>query len=271
MRNRLFFIVALFMFLGLGIGQGTAGELKINGSTTVLPVTQVVSEAFMQDNPDFNFSISGGGSGNGIRALIDGTTDIAQSSRWITMDEVQRALDNGVYPVPFVIANDSIIPVLHPENPVDDLSMQELKKIYKGEIRNWSEVGGTDRDIVVVSRDSDSGTYGVWNEIVLEGDRVTPRAQMLASNGAIVQAVQDNRHAIGYIGLGYLTDKLKRITVEGIKPTSGTTSSGEFPISRSLWLFTDDWPEGDVQRFISYIQNPENQHLIEEGGYVPIY
>nr|WP_244156327.1 PstS family phosphate ABC transporter substrate-binding protein [Desulfonatronospira thiodismutans] len=248
-----------------------AGEIKINGSTTVLPVSQVVSEAFMEDNPGFNFSISGGGSGNGIAALIDGTTDIAQTSRWIRDSEVERAVENGIYPVPFVIAYDSIIPVVHPDNPVDELSLEELRKIYNGDITNWSEVGGTDRDITIISRDSDSGTYVVWSDEVLKGDRLTPRAQMLASNGAIVQTVQDNRHAIGYIGLGYLTDRLKSVKVDGVMPTSTTTASGEYPVSRSLWLITNNWPSGDVLRFINYIQHPDNAELIEEGGYVPIW
>jgi len=270
--NRVLVLLGSLIFgLCLMAAPVKAGEIKINGSTTVLPVTQVVSEAFMEDNPGFNFSISGGGSGRGIAALIDGTTDIAQTSRWIRDSEVEMAVENRIYPVPFVIAYDSIIPVVHPDNPVDELSLEELRKIYNGEITNWSEVGGTDRSITIISRDSDSGTYVVWGDKVLKGDRMTPRAQMLASNGAIVQAVQDNRHAIGYIGLGYLTDRLKSVEVDGVRPTSTTTASGEYPVSRSLWLITNNWPSGDVLRFINYIQHPDNAHLIEEGGYVPIW
>ncbi len=267
----------LFMLAGFILGStfilssAMAGEIKINGSTTVLPVSQVVAEAFMEANSGINVSISGGGSGNGIRAIIDGTTDIAQTSRWIRDSEVEMAVQNGVYPVPFLVALDSIIPVVHPENPVGELSMDELKNIYNGSITNWKELGGPDRRITVVSRDSDSGSFVVWAEKVLRGDRVTPRAQMLASNGAIVQAVQDNRHAIGYIGIGYMTDRLKAVTVDGVQPTHETTLSGEYPVSRSLWLITNNWPSGDVQRFIRYIQHPDNQHLIKEAGYVPIY
>lgn len=265
--------VMMVFFLSMCLGSSAlAGQLTIKGSTTVLPITQEVGEAFMKQYPDINLSISGGGSGNGIKAMIDGTTNIAQSSRWIKDSEVKMAVDNGHFPVAFAVALDSIIPVVHPESPVDELSMEQLRGIYNGNITNWKEVGGQDRKIMVISRDSSSGTYGVWVDNVLKGDRVTPRAQLLASNGAIVQAIQDNPHAIGYIGIGYMTDKLKSVVVDGIKPTPETTASGDFPVSRYLWVFTDGWPSGDTLKFINFLQNPEKgQRLVEKTGYVPLY
>ncbi len=272
MRRTLILLVACLLWLGLGANPAAAENIRINGSTTVLPIVQEVAEAYMEENPGVNISISGGGSGNGIKAIIDGTTDICQTSRWIRPSEVELAVENGVYPVPFGIALDSIIPVVHPENQVEELSLEELRKIYKGEITNWEEVGGMDRRIMVVSRDSDSGTYGVWNDNVLQGDRVTPRSQMLASNGAIVQAVQDNRHAIGYIGIGYMTDKLQKVKVDGVLPTHDTTVSGEYPVSRTLWLITDNWPTGETKRFIDFLLHPEKgQPLVGNTGYVPLY
>lgn len=254
-------------------GTGWAKErLSINGSTTVLPITQKVVEAFMDEYPEINVSISGGGSGNGIKAMIDGTTDIAQSSRWIKQEEVESAIENGHYPVPFAIALDAIIPVVHPDNPVDDLRLEQLKAIYEGKIRNWKDVGGEDRSIVVISRDSDSGTFGVWNDIVLQGGRPSPRAQLLPSNGAIVQAVSGNRNAIGYVGIGYLNENLKTVALDGVEPNYASAASGDFPVSRTLWIFTDNWPEGNTLHFINYMLHPEKgQPLVKETGYIPLY
>ena len=255
-----------------GTSVFAAERIGINGSTTVLPITQKIAEAYMDEHPNVNISISGGGSGNGIRALVDGTTDIAQSSRWIKQSEVESAVKNGHYPVPFAIALDAIIPVVHSDNPVNDLSMEQLRAIYEGKIRNWKDVGGEDRDIVIISRDSDSGTYVVWNEVVLKGNRVSPRAQLLASNGAITQTVASNRNAIGYIGIGYLNDSLKSITLDGVQPTHDTAVTGEFPVTRTLWFFTDDWPQNETLKFINYALHPEKgQKLVKETGYIPLY
>ncbi|MGM0788329.1 MAG: PstS family phosphate ABC transporter substrate-binding protein, partial [Thermodesulfobacteriota bacterium] len=171
MKKLLMVMLVFITGLAMGATQAWSAEkLTIKGSTTVLPVTQKVAEAFMEEYPDVNISISGGGSGNGIKALIDGTTDICQASRFIKDEEVKRAVDNGHYPVPFGVALDSIIPVVNPDNPVDDLSLEELRGIYNGDINNWKEVGGPDRKITIVSRDSSSGTYGVWGDIILKGD-----------------------------------------------------------------------------------------------------
>ncbi|MFP4084468.1 MAG: phosphate ABC transporter substrate-binding protein [Desulfonatronovibrio sp.] len=266
-------VVMMVCIFSMCMGSAALAEkLTIKGSTTVLPIAQEVAEAFMKDYPDINVSISGGGSGNGIKAVIDGTTDIGQASRFIKSEEVKMAVDNGHYPVPFGIALDSIIPVVHPENKVDDLTSEQMRKIYNGEIRNWKEVGGTDREITVVSRDSSSGTYGVWGDVILKGDRVTPRAQTVASNGVVVQTVQKNKHAIGYIGIGYLKDGLKNVKIDGILGTEETTASAEFPVSRYLYLFTDGWPSGNTLRFINYLLSPEKgQPLVKKTGYVPLY
>ncbi|MBA2880984.1 phosphate transport system substrate-binding protein [Desulfosalsimonas propionicica] len=273
MKRLLMIMLVFIMGLTLGTTQAWSAEkLTIKGSTTVLPVTQKVAEAFMEKYPDVNISISGGGSGNGIKALIDGTTDICQASRFIKDEEVKRAVENGHYPVPFGVALDSIIPVVNPDNPVDDLSLEELRGIYNGDITNWKEVGGTDRRITLVSRDSSSGTYGVWGDIILKGDRVTPRAQTVASNGAAVETVKGNPYAIGYIGIGYLDEDLKNVKIDGVEGTPETTASGEFPVSRYLYYFTDGWPSGTALKFINFALHPEKgQPLAENVGYVPLY
>jgi phosphate transport system substrate-binding protein len=265
-------MVAVSTVLFLVAGWAQAGNLTINGSTTVLPIAQKVAEAYMKVNPKVKISISGGGSGNGIKALIDGTTDIADSSRFIKDEEVKAAVEKGAYPVPFAIAYDSIIPIVHPSNPVKNLTLDQLKAIYMGEVKNWKEVGGPALQIVVISRDTSSGTYEVWEEKVMKKERVYAGALLQASNGAVVQAVSKNRYAIGYIGLGYVNKSVKPLTINGIKGSARTTLDGTYPISRALYMFTRGWPQGDTLSFINYVLNPQKgQRYIKAAGFVPLY
>jgi len=249
-----------------------AGMLQIKGSTTVLPIAQEVAEAYMSENPSVKISLSGGGTSNGIKALIDGTTDIANASRFIKNKEVSLAVGNGRYPVPFAVAYDSIIPIVHPSNPVANLTLAQLKGIYKGEIANWKDLGGPDKKIVIISRDTSSGTYETWEEKVMKKERVHPGALLQASNGAVAQAVAGNTHALGYIGIGYLNDSVKGLTVEGVQGSFETTLNGTYPISRALYMFTSGWPEGEVLDFINYVLHPaKGQPLVKKSGYVPLY
>ncbi len=249
-----------------------AGNIVIKGSTTVLPIAQKVAEAYMKENPKVSISLSGGGSGNGIKAIIDGTTDIADSSRFIKGKEVKLAVEKGVYPVPFRVAYDCIVPVVHPSNPIKDISMDQLKAMYKGEVKNWKDVGGIDKKVVVISRDTSSGTYEVWNKKVMKKDRVYPGALLQASNGAVAQAVAKNKYAIGYIGLGYLNKDVKALSISGIVGSEETTLDGTFPISRPLFMFTQGWPKGETVKFLNYVLHPaKGQKLVGEAGYVPLY
>jgi phosphate transport system substrate-binding protein len=249
-----------------------AGNIVIKGSTTVLPIAQKVAEAYMKENPDVAISISGGGSGNGIKAIIDGTTDIADSSRFIKGKEVKLAVEKGFYPVPFRVAYDCIVPVVHPSNPIKDITMDQLKAIYKGEVKNWKDVGGPDKKVVVISRDTSSGTYEVWHKKVMKKEKVFPGALLQASNGAVAQAVAKNKYAIGYIGLGYLNKDVKALSVNGVVGSEETTLDGTFPISRPLFMFTQGWPTGDTVKFINYVLHPQKgQKLVRESGYVPLY
>jgi phosphate transport system substrate-binding protein len=249
-----------------------AGNIVIKGSTTVLPIAQKVAEAFMKEHPDTNISISGGGSGNGIKAIIDGTTDIADSSRFIKDKEVSLAVQNGVYPVPFAVAYDCIVPVVHPSNTVTNLTLDQLKGIYKGQINNWKEVGGPDAPIVVISRDTSSGTYEVWEHKVMRKERVYPGALLQASNGAVAQAVSNNKNAIGYVGLGYVNSSIKALTANGIKGSAETTLNGTYPISRPLYMFTNKWPKGEMAKFINYVTHPDKgQKMVKQIGFVPMY
>lgn len=249
-----------------------AGSLQINGSTTVLPIAQKITEAYMKEYPDVGISLSGGGSGNGIKAIIDGTADIGNSSRFIKDEEVKLAVEKGAYPVPFAIAYDCIVPVVHPGSTIKDLTLEQLKAIYTGQVKNWKDVGGPDGEIVVISRDTSSGTYEVWEEKVMKKDRVFAGALLQASNGAIAQAVSKNKNAIGYLGIGYVDKSVKALTVGGITGSEETTLNGKFPVSRPLFMFSRGWPSGDTLKFINYVLNPQKgQKFVKEAGFVPLF
>ena len=261
-------VCTVFLFSGVVWAE----TIVIKGSTTVLPIAQKAVEAYMKKKPEVKISLSGGGSSNGIKAIIDGSTDIADASRFIKDKEVSMAVEKGVYPVPFAIAYDSIIPVVHPSNPVNNLTLDQLRAIYKSEVTNWKEVGGPDLKIVVNSRDTSSGTYETWEERVMNKERVTPAAQVMASNGAVAQAVSTNKYAIGYIGIGYVNESVKALTVNGIKGSEETTLDGTFPISRPLFMFTNGWPKGEVLNFVNFMLNPkQGQEMVAESGYVRLY
>jgi phosphate transport system substrate-binding protein len=272
MKAKSFLIIAMVMALCFTTQAAMAGSLKIKGSTTVLPIAQKVSEAYMKQNPDVRISISGGGSGNGIKALIDKSTDIADSSRFIKSKEVKLAVENSVYPVPFAVAYDCIVPVVHPSNSINNITMAQLKDIYMGKVKNWKEIGGPDRPIVVISRDTSSGTYEVWHKKVLKKKRVFPGALLQASNGAVVQAVAKNKNAVGYIGIGYMEASVKALTVNNIEGSAETTLNGTYPVSRPLYMFTPGWPKGEVASFINFVLHPEKgQKYVADAGYVPLY
>jgi phosphate transport system substrate-binding protein len=262
------FVLTVFCLMA---GSVFAAEsIVIKGSTTVLPIAQAALEAYMKKNPGVQISLSGGGSGEGIKALIDKTTDIATSSREIKKEEVTLAETKGVKPVTHVVAYDAIIPVVHPKNKVTNLSIDQLSQIYQGKITNWKEVGGTDLKIVVISRDSSSGTFESWDHFIMKKARVTPQAQMLASNGAIVTAVSKNRYAIGYLGMGYVNKSLKPLPVDGVKASVETALSKKYPLSRELYMYTDGEPAGEAAKFIAFVKSADGQKIVAREGFVPL-
>jgi len=263
-------ILSCLMFLVWSLPAVAATTVVIKGSTTVLPIAQVALEAYMKAHPGVNISLSGGGSGEGIKALMDRSTDIANSSREIKDKEVASARAKGIQPVEHVVAIDAIVPIVHPRNKVKGLTLDQLSQIYQGKIRNWKEVGGDDLPIVVVSRDSSSGTYESWGHLVLNGAKVTPKAQLQASSGAVVQTIYKNRYAIGYIGLGYLNRSVQGLTVNGIQASSQTVLAKTYPIARPLYMYTAGQPKGEVAGFISYVLSPAGQKLVEKEGFVPV-
>jgi phosphate transport system substrate-binding protein len=267
-------IFSAMAVLGLAIAglaaPAAADDIAITGSTTVLPIAQKAAEVFMKKNTAAKISVAGTGSGDGIKAIIDGTADIGNSSREMKAKEEDLAQSKGVKPKQFVVALDCIVPVVNPANPVKDLSLMQLKDIYNGKIKNWKEVGGEDTPVVVVSRDSSSGTFEVWNEHVLGKDRVRPDAQLQASNGAVAQAVAGNKYAIGYVGIGYLNPQVKPLTVGGVEATAKTAKDKSYPIARGLNMYTNGEPKGMVKEFIEFVLGPEGQKIVKEEGFVPV-
>ena len=270
-KNTGFTVLLIGLFLTASVTMASAGRLVLKGSTTVLPIAQKISEAYMTANPETKISLSGGGSGNGVKAVIDQTADIGNASRFIKGKEVKLAVEKGVLPVPHRIALDCIVPVVHSGNPASDLTLEQLKNIYLGEITNWKEVGGKDQKIVVISRDSSSGTFDAWKSLVMNKKRVTPRALTQPSNGGLVTQVATTPGAIAYIALGYLNDEVKALRVNGIQGSAETTLNGRYPISRPLFMFTNGWPKGETLSFINFILSPKGQRLVEEAGSIPLY
>ena len=270
-RKLTIFALAALMATALMAAPGMAAtKITITGSTTVLPVAQKCAEVYMQKNPNVAISVAGTGSGDGIKAIIDGTADIGDASRDMKKKEVALAKTKGVTPKRFTVALDCIVPVVHPSNKVSNLTLDQLKDIYTGKISNWKEVGGADKSIVIISRDSSSGTFEVWHKKVLKKKRVRPDAQLQASNGAVAQAVAGNKYALGYVGIGYLNPKLKGITVNGVKASAKTAMDKSYPVARALYMFTKGEPSGEVKKFIEFVMSAEGQALAKKEGFVPV-
>jgi len=250
---------------------GKNEEITLAGSTTVLPIAQKASEAYMDNNPAAKISVSGGGSGVGIAALLDGRTDIADSSRSMTAGEKAAAKAKyGAEPVEIKISRDAIALIVNPKNKVGALSKEQVKNIYTGKVTNWKAVGGDDLKIVVVSRDSSSGTFETFGEKALEGAKVTPDALMQASNQAVSGVVSKTPGAIGYAGIGYLTADTKTVVIDGVTPSEKSARDGSYAYSRYLYMYTAKAPEGEVKKFIDFVLSDDGQKIVKEQGFIPL-
>jgi phosphate transport system substrate-binding protein len=245
-------------------------KVVIKGSTTVLPIALKASEEYRKIS-DTLISIEGSGSGNGIKALMDGTCDIANSSREMKAEEKEAARGKGMDVKEIAISYDMIIPIVHPSNPARNLTIDQLREIYAGNITNWKEVGGPDMKIVVISRDSSSGTFEYWNEKVMKKGDISRSALLQASNGAVVTAISQNKKAIGYIGYGYLNKNVKAIDVNGVHGTIENGKSGKYPISRKLYMYVNNNKlSKEADGFIKFILGPKGQALVKEQGFIPL-
>jgi len=247
----------------------------------MLPVAEEWRTGFNKSHPDVQLAVSGGGSGTGIQALINGTAQIANASRPIENEEKQQAAQTGIEPVEHIVAYDCIAVVIHPSNPVDELSIQQLSDIFSGNIENWNAVGGPNKEIVLINRDSSSGTYQVFKELVVEmdgtaiGREYAPQALALQSNQTVVESVANSETAIGYCGLGYLVPRVKLLSIavlgggDAVAPSSQNVKDGSYPISRSLYMYTNGEPTGPLADYFDYIKGP-GQQVVEELGFVGI-
>jgi len=269
--SQMFVTVTLVIFLLTSINVLAAEKIiVIKGSTTVLPIAQSCSEVFMDQNSDISISVQGGGSGVGIASLIDGTCNIADASRPIKDKEIAMAKEKGIDPVANVVARDAIAVAVHPSNDIDGLTLAQIKAIYTGEISNWADLGGSDSEIVVISRDSSSGTFETFNELALDDEKVRPDALLQASNSAVATSVANTPGAIGYIGLGYVSEKVKAIAVEETMPSKETVNSGDYALARPLFMYTNGEPAGAVEKFLDFVMSEEGQKLVEENGYISL-
>ena len=246
-------------------------KIDIQGSTTVLPIMQIIAEEFMASHLEVDITVSGGGSGVGVAALMDSIADIAMSSRKMKDKEMEKAASSGLNIQEFEIARDAIAVIVNPaQNSLTGIESDILKKIYTGEVKSWRELGGEDKPIVVVSRDTNSGTFEVFNEHILKGDELAPEVLLLASNRAILDEISKNQDAIGYIGLGYLNDQVKSLILDGVEPTHDHALDGSYPISRSLYLYTANLPTDAKKQLIDFVLSEKGQAIVEEEGFVRI-
>ena len=262
-------MLALMGVLGLGlIIPCYAEKIVVEGSTTVLPIAQRTAEVYMDKNSGANISVRGGGSGVGIASLLDKNCDIADSSRPIKDTELDKAVTNGVDATANIVAWDGLAVIVNPANNLSKLSKKQVKDIYIGSISNWSQLGGPDEKIVVVSRDTSSGTFEAFLTLVLEGNKTRSDALMQASNQAIATTVAGTPGAIGYVGLGFLSSSVKAIEIDGVLPSRDTVISGKYPVTRPLFMYTNGKPKGLVKEYIDFILSDEGQKLVEEEGFV---
>lgn len=287
-----YLIIAIFcclFFAGCASSQ-TTGDLSSDlvitienkGSDTIVNLALAWAEKYQEIKPDVQISVTGGGSGTGIAALINGTVDIANASRPMKNEEKQAAGDNGSDPFETVIARDAIAVIVNPSNPVNELTMQQISAIYSGEINNWKEVGGEDLSIVRLSRETNSGTHVYFLEEVIrlgESGNQTLFSRdtlLLPSSEGIGAEIRENPHTIGYDGLGYVTEDMKIIAVAKdsqspyIIPSAETVNSAEYPIARDLYMYTDGKPGGPVGDYLDWILGSEAQNIVTELGFVPI-
>jgi phosphate transport system substrate-binding protein len=257
-----------------GTGSELTGAINVEGSDTIVNMGQAWAEEFGNVNPGVMISVKGGGSGTGIAALINGTVDFANASREMKAEEISQAKAAGVDPVETVIAKDGISIVVNPANQVADLTVEQLGKIYRGEITNWKDVGGADKAIVLLSRDSSSGTYEFFKEAVVGKDaEYAKAAKLLASNQAIVDEVKGNVAAIGYVGLGYAQNAgpaIKEVTVEGVAPSVDSVLDASYPLSRDLYMYSNGKPAGVMQAYIEWILGADGQKIVADQGFVPL-
>jgi len=250
--------------------QQIPGKLRVTGSTTLFPIAQAAADAYMVKNLRADIQVSGGGSGVGVQAIGEGTTDIGMSSREISDTEKAR------YPglVPTEIATDAVVLIVHPSNPVTTFTLDQVRGLYNGTFQGWNSVGGTLTYPVIIGRDSASGTRVYFSEAVMKNEKYRPDMREMNSNGAVAQAVAQTPAAIGYVGLGFVDSAVKAVEISSngqpVAPTIATVLARQYPISRPLYMITKGQPAGLAKDYIDFIISPDGQMIVQNQGFVPL-
>ncbi|HAL45471.1 MAG: hypothetical protein A2Y12_16705 [Planctomycetes bacterium GWF2_42_9] len=272
----------LVALLATQMASAAPNMLQIKGSDTMVNLAQSWSETFMETNPKDFISVTGGGSGTGLSALISGTCDIAMSSRDIKKKEIELAEKKGIKPFEIKVALDGLAVVVSPKNPVSKLTLEQLADIFTGKITNWKQLGGHDGQIVLLSREVNSGTHVYFKEHVLRKnnpsgtEEFAPSALMLSSSQAIADEIKGNANAIGYYGMGYVSKNQKAISIAKDAnspyeaPTIENVISGKYPISRPMYLYTNGEPKGLVKKFVDFDLSKQGQEIVVKTDFVPV-
>ena len=272
MKKVIFFSVLISILLLLFSGCSSKRErIKIAGSTTVLPIVQAAAETYMEKNPDVNISVRGGGSSIGIKSIVHSIIDIGNASREAKSKEKELLSENDNL-VETAIAIDALSIIVNASNGVDSLTSEHLNKIYSGQIKNWNELGGDDKQIILISRDVSSGSYEVFNTLILDGEIPDSGAMMLASNNAVATTVGNTPGAIGYVGYGYtFSDAIKTLAIDGVNPSDISVHDNSYKLTRFLYMYTLKSADQSTQNFIDFILSAEGQEIVVNQGYLKIH
>ncbi len=287
-RILILFLLSTFIITSCGSSKNPSAPnsptnyIENKGSDTIVNLALAWAEKYQGDHPDIRISVTGGGSGTGIAALVNGTVDIANASRQIKEEETAEAQSNGVDPVEHIIARDAIAVIVNPNNPVNELTLQQISDIYSGKYTNWKEVGGEDRPLVRLSRETNSGTHVYFLETVLrlgsKEDKTlfSMDTLLLPSSEGIISEVRDNPNAIGYDGLGYVPDDLKTIAIAKeagepyVLPSIETVNDKSYAIARDLYMYTDGEPVSLIKEYLDWIRSDDAQQIVADLGFVPV-
>ena len=273
-RIRSLFVPVAGLVLSIAAQAPAAEKVKIviDGSTSVGPIAKAFAGYAMEKNPNVHITVSESGSGNGAKSLLNGTCDIADMSRFMKPNEFAAAVGKGVLPVAHVVAIDGIAVIVHPGNPIAGLTLDQIRNIYAGKITRWSQLGGPNSPIVVISRDTNSGTFETFESLVMRGEKVASGAEYVGSNGQMRQRVQSTAGAMGYVGIGFLDRAVKSLKVDNMAPDMGEIATGHYPIARPLFMFTNGYPRlgTALHAFVTLHLTPKGQEIIESIGFVPV-
>ena len=263
------------IFIFLAVGQMGVAQ-KIKGSDTVLPLTQKEAEVYMDKHPETSLIVTGGGSGVGISALLEGTTDLAQSSRRIKFDEKLKLKNKGKEAIEVIVAYDALAVITHPSNPITKLTREQLEGVFRGKIKNWKELGGPDLKIIPYARETSSGTYEFFKESVLNFKNYMNGIMSMTATGSVIQSIGQTKGAIGYVGLAYLNPSVKAIQISYDQgktysdPSQTQTIDLTYPITRPLYIYYNKAEEAKVKHFLDFILSDEGQRIAENLGFIRV-